>query len=87
MAAAPPPGLRLCQRSHEEVAATSPPFALLTQDTWEWSLVELGGGGVRPSARDFAKLAALPGGRLLLFGGLDASEKRLDDAWIFDSAT
>jgi Galactose oxidase, central domain len=49
--------------------------------------VELGGGGVRPSARDFAKLAALPGGRLLLFGGLDAAEKRLDDAWLFDAAT
>jgi Galactose oxidase, central domain len=49
--------------------------------------VELGGGGVRPPARDFAKLTALPGGRLLLFGGLDASEKRLDDAWLFDAAT
>ena len=29
----------------------------------------------------------LPAGKLLLFGGLDASEKRLDDTWIFDSIT
>ena len=57
------------------------------QDTWEWRLVELGGGGVRPPARDFAKLTSLPGGRLLLFGGLDGAEKRLDDAWLFDAAT
>jgi hypothetical protein len=29
----------------------------------------------------------LSGGRLLLFGGLDAAEKRLDDTWIFDTVT
>ncbi len=43
--------------------------------------------GCGPPARDFAKLTALPGGRLLLFGGLDGAEKRLDDAWLFDTAT
>jgi len=50
-------------------------------------MVELGGGGMRPPARDFAKLTALPGGRQLLFCGLDGGEKRLDDAWLFDTAT
>ncbi len=49
--------------------------------------MEPAGGGLRPPARDFARLAPLPGSRLLLFGGLDASEKRLDDAWLFDAHT
>lgn len=55
------------------------------QDSWEWSQVAPA-PGARPSARDFARLAALPGGSILLFGGLDASERRLDDAWVFDTA-
>ena len=37
-------------------------------------------------ARDFAKLTELPSGQLLLFGGLDASERRLDDTWVLDTA-
>ena len=57
------------------------------QDAWEWSTVELAPDAPRPSPRDFAGMVDLPGGRLLLFGGLDASEKRLDDTWVFDSAT
>ena len=56
------------------------------QDSWQWAHVEPDGSGLRPPARDFARLAPLPGGRLLLFGGLDAAEKRLDDAWVFDAA-
>jgi len=43
-------------------------------------------GDTKPAARDFAKLAELPGGQLLLFGGLDSSERRLDDAWVLDTA-
>ena len=27
----------------------------------------------------------LEGGRLLVHGGLDAAERRLDDAWVFDT--
>ena len=57
------------------------------QDTWEWSSVELAQDASRPSPRDFAGMVDLPGSRLLLFGGLDASEKRLDDTWIFESVT
>ncbi len=43
-------------------------------------------GDARPVARDFAKLAELTSGQLLLFGGLDASERRLDDTWVLDTA-
>ncbi len=49
--------------------------------------MELLQNAVRPSPRDFASMVDLPGGKLLLFGGLDASEKRLDDTWMFDSIT
>ncbi len=56
-----------------------------SQESWEWRLVTTS-GDAKPVARDFAKLAELPGGQLLLFGGLDASERRLDDAWVLDTA-
>ena len=36
-------------------------------------------------ARDFCCMVALEGERLLLHGGLDHSEKRLDDTWIYDA--
>lgn len=32
-------------------------------------------------------MVALEGGRLLVHGGLDATERRLDDAWMFDTVT
>lgn len=32
-------------------------------------------------------MVALPGNRLLLFGGLDPAERRLDDLWVFDIPT
>ncbi|KAK9846535.1 hypothetical protein WJX81_006132 [Elliptochloris bilobata] len=54
----------------------------LDTDVWAWSKVEA--LGPQPAPRDFAGLVDLPDGRLLLFGGLDASERRLDDTWIFD---
>ena len=41
----------------------------------------------RPSPRDFAGMVGLPGGKVLLFGGLDATEKRVDDTWLFDVST
>ena len=54
------------------------------QDMWAWSKVEA--RGAQPAPRDFAGLVDLPDGRLLLFGGLDTAEKRLDDTWVFDPA-
>lgn len=55
----------------------------LDTDTWEWSQQITPQGLPTPGARDFAALTTLPGERVLLFGGLDASERRLDDAWVF----
>ena len=69
----------------------SPLLALLLppcappQDTWEWS--RLSGDepdAPRPCPRDRASLVALGSGRLLLVGGADAMNRRLDDAWVFD---
>ena len=58
----------------------------LVQDNWEWKLIELAPDAPQPSPRDFPGMVALPGDRLLVFGGLDAAAKRLDETWIFDCA-
>lgn len=64
-------------------------WALDTND-WAWRRmtppVPLPGGPPAPVARDFAAMAPISGERLLLFGGLDAADKRLGDAWVFDPA-
>ena len=31
-------------------------------------------------------MLALDGNRLLLFGGLDSGDRRLDDVWLFDES-
>lgn len=54
------------------------------QDNWDWQEVEAPADSPRPSARDFPGIVPLPGNKLLIFGGLDAAAKRLDDTWIFD---
>ena len=59
----------------------------LLQDNWEWNYIELQKDAAQPSARDFACMVALEGGRLLVHGGLDATERRLDDTWLFDTVT
>lgn len=74
-------------RTQPLVPAVTQRGGLFRQDTWEWAPVELQQNAVRPSPRDFAAMVDLPSGKLLLFGGLDASEKRLDDTWIFDTIT
>lgn len=56
------------------------------QDAWEWSKLEVEASTPQPTPRDFAGMVDLPDGRLLLFGGLDAAERRLEDTWIFDVA-
>lgn len=70
---------RQCQVLHHVIE--------LVQDTWEWNQIELPKDAPQPSARDFACIVALEGGRLLIHGGLDAQERRLDDAWMFDIMT
>lgn len=57
------------------------------QDNWEWHRIEVAKDAPQPSARDFACIVALEGGRLLVHGGLDAGERRLDDTWVFDTVT
>ena len=57
---------------------------LQAQDNWEWKLIEIAPDEQQPSPRDFHGMVALPGNRLLVFGGLDAAAKRLDETWIFD---
>jgi len=63
-------------------------WALDTAD-WSWSRLTppVPLSPAAPAARDFCALAPIAGGRLLLFGGLDAADRRLDDAWVFDPAT
>ena len=75
---------QMCQRRHCQVLRH---VIELVQDTWEWNQVELPKDAQQPSARDFACIVALEGGRLLIHGGLDAQERRLDDAWMFDTMT
>ena len=55
------------------------------QDTWEWS--RLSGDAPdspQPCPRDRAAMAAISPSKLLLVGGADSMNRRLDDAWIFD---
>ncbi|KAL3155648.1 hypothetical protein ABBQ32_012681 [Trebouxia sp. C0010 RCD-2024] len=59
----------------------------LNTDNWEWNHIELQKDAAQPSPRDFACMVALEGGRLLVHGGLDATERRLDDTWMFDTVT
>lgn len=37
-----------------------------------------------PCPRDRAAMVALSPNRLLVYGGADSQNKRLDDAWVFD---
>ncbi|KAK9841168.1 hypothetical protein WJX74_001325 [Apatococcus lobatus] len=58
----------------------------LDTESWSWEKVEPQKGSRQPAPRDFASMLALDGDRLLLFGGLDAADRRLDDVWLFDEA-
>ena len=55
-------------------------------DTWEWQ--RLSGEAPeapQPCPRDRASMAAVGGGgQLLVVGGADSMNRRLDDAWLFD---
>ncbi|KAI3436230.1 hypothetical protein D9Q98_002284 [Chlorella vulgaris] len=57
----------------------------LDTDTWEWS--RLSGDSPdapQPCPRDRAAMAAIGNGKLLVVGGADSTNRRLDDAWLFD---
>ncbi len=76
----------LAARHHRQPASplSHPPSSPL-QDTWQWSQLPPRRDQPAPVARDFCCMVALEGERLLLHGGLDHSEKRLDDTWIYDA--
>ncbi|KAL4431596.1 hypothetical protein ABPG77_001438 [Micractinium sp. CCAP 211/92] len=60
----------------------------LDTDTWEWS--RLSGDAPdapQPCPRDRASMVAVSGNKLLVVGGADAMNRRLDDAWVFDLET
>ncbi len=57
----------------------------LDTDSWQWSRVS----GEAPEApapcpRDRAAMCAVGDSRLLVVGGADSMNRRLDDAWLFD---
>ncbi|KAI7835438.1 hypothetical protein COHA_010667 [Chlorella ohadii] len=57
----------------------------LDTDTWEWS--RLSGDSPEqpaPCPRDRASMVAVGPSRLLLVGGADSLNRRLDDCWVFD---
>lgn len=58
----------------------------LDTDSWEWQ--RLSGDAPeapQPCARDRASMVAVAGGtKLLVVGGADSMNRRLDDAWMFD---
>lgn len=59
---------------------------ILDVDTLTWHAAATR-RGPRPPARDFCALAPLSATKLVLFGGLDATEKRLGDVWVYDADT
>lgn len=56
----------------------------LNTDTWEWHRQEASPDAPQPIARDRASIVTIDTNHLLVYGGADATGKRLDDAWIYD---
>lgn len=56
------------------------------QDTWQWHRQEAAPDQPQPSPRDRASLVALSEDTLLLYGGADALNRRLDDTWLYSTA-
>jgi hypothetical protein len=53
--------------------------------SWEWARCEAAPDAPAPCARDRAAMAAVAGGAgLLVYGGADAANRRLDDCWLYD---
>ena len=67
---------------------TPPPIHHPRQDTDTWEWQRLSGEAPeapQPCPRDRASMAAVGGGaQLLVVGGADSMNRRLDDAWLFD---
>ena len=74
----------LWNRSAHFLLSARPPARRCLQDTWEWGRVETAPDAPQPCPRDRASLLPIGPSRLLLYGGADAMNRRLDDIWIMD---
>lgn len=62
----------------------APPLCVVLQNTWQWHRQDAAPEGPLPVARDRAALVAMGKDTLVLFGGADAMNRRLDDVWTYD---
>jgi len=60
---------------------------VLDSDTWQWERKDASPDQPAPSPRDRSSIISLDDHRLLIYGGADASNKKLDDVWIYDLNT
>lgn len=60
---------------------------VLDTDTWQWERKDACPDHPAPSPRDRSSIIPLGDHRLLIYGGTDATNKRLDDVWIYDLNT
>ncbi len=57
---------------------------VLDTDSWQWERLDASPDHPSPSPRDRSSIVPLDDHRLLIYGGADAANKRLDDVWIYD---
>ncbi|KAG7669580.1 hypothetical protein Ndes2526B_g05921 [Nannochloris sp. 'desiccata'] len=60
---------------------------VLDTDTWQWERKDASPDHPAPNPRDRSSIVPLDDHRLLIYGGADASNRRLDDVWIYDLNT
>lgn len=60
---------------------------VLDSDTWQWERKDASPDHPAPSPRDRSSIVPLDDHSLLIYGGADATNKRLEDVWIYDLNT
>ena len=56
----------------------------LDTETWQWHRMDAPPESPTPSSRDRSSMVPIDDHRLLIYGGADAANRRLDDAWVYD---